>query len=438
MAERTVPDPTSVAQSVAAGQAMEETRSADYPPAQATGELPDDHLPDPTSVAQSVAAGQAAAHQQQSGDAAPDLIGETLEADSYGDRDSALGDEDFRSSASSFTSVTSANFHHAYGKRYHAYSDAHYILPNNEQEMDRLELQHRIWDVMLSGRLHLAPIRQDISHAIDLGCGTGAWAIDFADSHPDCDVVGLDLSPIQPDVVPPNLSFIVDDATKVWAFGTPFDYVHTRAIASGIRDWPSLVEQAFQNLKPGGWLEMQEFHLPFMCDDGSLPPDSTLAKFTVEQFEAIEKTGVRIGRQTMQVDLPKIITDAGFIHLDTAHSKWPIGPWAKGQKEKLIGALFLRDVEGNMENLTKRIMMGLLGYTEEQVETTMEAVLRDVRDSSIHMHMPMCVTLACSLTSRDAKANPSQKHPLGPETISVIHHPNHSDPRAKRQRQLAS
>lgn len=320
-----------------------------------------------------------------------ELVGETLEADSFGDRDSALGDDVPRSSASSFTSVTSANFHHAYGKRYHAYSDAHYMLPNNEQEIGRLEMQHRIWDIMLSGRLHLAPIRPDISHAIDLGCGTGAWAIDFADAHPDCDVVGLDLSPIQPDAVPPNVSFIVDDATKEWTFGTPFDYVHTRAIASGITDWLSIINQAFKNLKPGGWLELQEFHLPFQCDDGTLPPDSTLAKSTQENFEAIEKTGVKINRKLMHVDLPNMITEAGFVNLETAHAKWAIGPWPKGDLEKKIGALFLKDVEGNMENLTKRIMMSLLGYTEEQVAAIIEACLKDLRDPRIHMHMPMYV-----------------------------------------------
>lgn len=43
--------------------------------------------------------------------------------------------------------------------------------------MDRLELQHRIWDIMLGGRLALAPITENISHAIDLGCGTGGLMI---------------------------------------------------------------------------------------------------------------------------------------------------------------------------------------------------------------------------------------------------------------------
>ncbi|KAM3415712.1 hypothetical protein BST61_g9226 [Cercospora zeina] len=36
-------------------------------------------------------------------------------------------------------------------------------------------------------------------------------AIDFADEHPDCQVLGTDLSPIQPVFVPPNCRFEIDD-----------------------------------------------------------------------------------------------------------------------------------------------------------------------------------------------------------------------------------
>lgn len=36
---------------------------------------------------------------------------------------------------------------------------------------------------------------------LDIGTGTGIWAIDFADEHPETTVIGTDLSPIQPDSV---------------------------------------------------------------------------------------------------------------------------------------------------------------------------------------------------------------------------------------------
>jgi cyclopropane fatty-acyl-phospholipid synthase-like methyltransferase len=70
---------------------------------------------------------------------------------------------------------------------------------------------------MLSRRLHLAPISSP-HRILDVGTGTGIWAIDAADKYPSADVVGTDLSPIQPSWVPPNCRFEVDDAERRWIF----------------------------------------------------------------------------------------------------------------------------------------------------------------------------------------------------------------------------
>jgi hypothetical protein len=46
-----------------------------------------------------------------------------------------------------------------------------------------------------------------IQEVLDGGTGTFIWAIDFADSHPESLVIGIDLSPIHPAWVTPNVSF---------------------------------------------------------------------------------------------------------------------------------------------------------------------------------------------------------------------------------------
>lgn len=196
-----------------------------------------------------------------------------------------------------------------------------------------------------------------------------------------------DLSPIQPTSVPPNLSFIVDDATAEWTFGAPFDYIHTRAVSSGIKDWPPFMEQCFQYLKPGGWLELQEFSLPFTCDDGSSEA-STVGKWTTSISTAILKTGIDVTTETVNGH-PQRLKDAGFVNVNEVRSKWPIGPWARGEKEKRIGALFLKDIHSNVENLSKRIFIGMLGYSEEDYAKMVEEVREDLMNRAIHMYMPM-------------------------------------------------
>lgn len=75
--------------------------------------------------------------------------------------------------------------------------------------------------------------------------------------HPEVKVLGTDLSPIQPDYVPTNCDFIIDDATHEWSFDQRFDYIHTRTLTMGIADWDKFVDQAYNFLQPGGILELQ-------------------------------------------------------------------------------------------------------------------------------------------------------------------------------------
>lgn len=46
-------------------------------------------------------------------------------------------------------------------------------------EQDRLDLQHHMLLIMLDGRLHLAPINPNLQNVLDVGTGTGIWAIEF-------------------------------------------------------------------------------------------------------------------------------------------------------------------------------------------------------------------------------------------------------------------
>lgn len=38
------------------------------------------------------------------------------------------------------------------------------------------------------GKLQVAPLPKTLNRVLDIGTGTGIWAIDFADEHPDTQV----------------------------------------------------------------------------------------------------------------------------------------------------------------------------------------------------------------------------------------------------------
>lgn len=53
-----------------------------------------------------------------------------------------------------------------------------------------LDLQHHLFNLTLGGNLYLSPLGRDkpVRRALDAGTGTGVWAIDFADAHPETQV----------------------------------------------------------------------------------------------------------------------------------------------------------------------------------------------------------------------------------------------------------
>lgn len=58
-------------------------------------------------------------------------------------------------------------------------------------------MQHKIFTISLNGALYRAPLRSP-KNVLDIATGTGIWAIQFAKDHPEANVIGTDLSMIQP------------------------------------------------------------------------------------------------------------------------------------------------------------------------------------------------------------------------------------------------
>ena len=65
-------------------------------------------------------------------------------------------------------------------------------MPTDEVEQERLDIHHEIMLLIANGEIYKAPVRNP-QKVLDLGTGTGIWAIDYATDHPEAEVIGLDL-----------------------------------------------------------------------------------------------------------------------------------------------------------------------------------------------------------------------------------------------------
>lgn len=133
------------------------------------------------------------------------------------------------------------------GRRYHAYKEGSYFMPNDEPEQDRMLMQHRAGFLALGKRNYFAPLSNP-QHILELGTGTGIWAVEMADKFPDANVIGVDLSPIQPNWNPPNLKFEIDDVEAEWTYPeNHFDLIFSKIMLAGsISDYRKYFQQAYK------------------------------------------------------------------------------------------------------------------------------------------------------------------------------------------------
>jgi hypothetical protein len=66
------------------------------------------------------------------------------------------------------------------GRRWHRYRAGAYPFPNDAAEQEREQVKHLATVTLCADQLHLCPLRPDPQNILDVGTGTGIWAIESA------------------------------------------------------------------------------------------------------------------------------------------------------------------------------------------------------------------------------------------------------------------
>ncbi|KAF4340093.1 methyltransferase like [Fusarium beomiforme] len=299
--------------------------------------------------------------------AADEMANTDTKQDEGEDTDSTLelGSE---GSSSYLTSLKSSIFSYRYehGRRYHAFHEGAYLVPNDDEEQNRMDLVHHIYSLLLGGKLYTAPI-DNPQRVLDLGTGTGIWAIDFAE-------------------VPANCVFEVDDFEDPWVYKKPFDYIHARELEGCIGNEQQFFDRAFENLNSGGYLELQAQRGFFMSDDDSIKKAVNAEVWAEAMRESSSKFGKPIDCVMNWKD--KVIK-AGFVDVHEEVLKIPIGGWPKDPVLKEIGKCQVVQSCAAIDSYTPMLLEKIQGWDKDETRVLMAKAKKELRDPSIHVYLPV-------------------------------------------------
>ena len=183
--------------------------------------------------------------------------------------------------------------------------------------------------------------------------------------------------------VPPNLHFFIEDAESNWEYNHKFDFIHGRTLLASFKDYPAFFKRCFDNVKPGGYLEMQDVAYPYASDDGTLSPSTALHGWCNLVVQACDK----LDRSATVVKLYKqLMEEAGFVDVVEVVHKWPTNTWPKDPEFKELGAWQLTNYLEALQAVSMAPLSRGFGWSPAAVEVLLVDVRKDLKNRKIHAY----------------------------------------------------
>ncbi|KAL2200433.1 S-adenosyl-L-methionine-dependent methyltransferase, partial [Corynascus similis CBS 632.67] len=265
-----------------------------------------------------------------------------------------------------------------------------YFAPVDDDEIDRLQYMHGIFNMMFNNRLIFPPIPRP-RRILECGSGSGAWALEVAEQYPECEVIGIDIYPYPvPEDIPPNLEFQVDDLNSPSTFPSNyFDLVHSRMMAGGIHAnrWMNYLSDILRVLRPGGWCQMVEIYFNAQSDNGMLTSNHALQVWSQSYMQSIQPA--KDPRAPLR--LQNWMTQAGFVEVESRLLTLPLSGWSTDAREHAIGTANQVNIHRLMSSLSVFPFSHALNMTNTDIQLLIAQARSEASNPAFKQHLYVCI-----------------------------------------------
>jgi hypothetical protein len=179
----------------------------------------------------------------------------------------------------------------------------------------------------------------------------------------------------------------------VWLSRTGHDWQDKHTSKSLIASIGRSIESSCQSdraLKPGGWIELQEFRFVLNCDDGTMPPDYGYGLFIDRCREGFETFGVDV---LLMEKNKELLINSGFVNVQEKVYKVPIGVWPKDPSMKRVGLYKRSNLIDALQAVSMAPLTRGLKWTPAEVETFLVGVRKSLMNASIHSYLTFHIVI---------------------------------------------
>ncbi|KAJ3495770.1 hypothetical protein NLG97_g3154 [Lecanicillium saksenae] len=272
-----------------------------------------------------------------------------------------------------------------------------YQFPIDKEEMNRYDIFHKFFLLARKNEAFSYPIQRPNPRVLDLGTGTGIWAINVAEYYlRNAEIMAVDLNRIQPALIPPNMQtmqFDLEDAS--WEpLLKDCDLIHMRMLLGSIHNslWPATYQRAFEHTIPGGYIEQVEIDWIPSWEGSDLPEHSALLEWARKFLQGMD--GFQRSARVHTPSVRGMMQAAGFVEFEERTIRCYVNPWCDDAQDKLVAQWFNLCLIDGVQAMSLAPMIENLGMNIDQVNALQDAVKLECCKLRYHAYCTMHIWTA--------------------------------------------